>query len=206
MARDREWVQARCLLDDVAKTNAINVDGIQYLKVKDRVWVFREIFGGEYDIHTDVDIRQYPSGICAFAKAWIKKDGNIAAMAHGLAWSQENMDAFVELSETRAVGRALAFFGLGGESIASFEEMEPSELVPPTTEQGPKLIVSNPLTLKDVQARIDDTKSHTELLAVWAKLKGQLENLKDAADIEKAKIAFAEKLQQLKEEDNDDTI
>lgn len=112
---------------DIARANSeielINIKGKQYAQVKDKVDAFRKLYprGG---INTEV----LQFGDVAMVKATVTDDnGNIIGTGHAYEQNgstQINRTSYLENCETSAVGRALAFCGLGiATSIASAEEV-----------------------------------------------------------------------------------
>lgn len=116
--------------------SGIDMNGKKYSKVSDRVEVFRQQFGGEFGINTEIDYRTGDTGEAAFSrrggivicKAMITHiaTGSIAGSGHAMAFYQSdevNTGSIVEAVETAAIGRALASFGLAGGEYASGNEM-----------------------------------------------------------------------------------
>lgn len=110
----------------------------QYAPVDERIRVFRKYFE-DYTIVTDIVLNKEPESIKVNDKD-IKKSAKILfettirntegrIIANGFAQEKEddgfiNKTSYVENCETSSVGRALGIFGiLGGESIASYEEV-----------------------------------------------------------------------------------
>lgn len=102
----------------------INIKGKEYVPVSERVKEFRERFGGDAAIVTE--LVKLTEDECVFKASII---GNGITLATGHAWearsaSNINRTSYVENCETSAVGRALAFFGIGIDaSIASADEV-----------------------------------------------------------------------------------
>lgn len=102
----------------------VQIHGKTYHTVAGRIDTFRKDYGLEYSIETEIlmaaDLVQ--------VKAVIRNIENGAVVASGLAEEVRgstniNKTSAVENCETSAVGRALAFFGLGGTEIASADEV-----------------------------------------------------------------------------------
>jgi len=123
--------EAISLLKKRAEDNAVMVeDGTRYTKVQDRVEVFREIWGEELGITTQIlSAPPYHKGDIFIMRAAIVLLGDAAALATGhameiIASDSFTSTAFVEVAETSAIGRALAAFGLHGGEYASAEEIQ----------------------------------------------------------------------------------
>lgn len=104
---------------------AVKIRGKDYIQVKDRVAAFRAAVPGG-SILTEIVFQDEERVII---KATIyDRNGNMIATGHAeelKAASQINRTSYIENCETSAVGRALAFAGIGIiDSIASSEEVE----------------------------------------------------------------------------------
>lgn len=108
----------------MSDTGTVNIHGKEYLTVARRVADFRRDYGTDFSIETEIlnaaDLVQ--------VRAVIKNTETGAVVASGLAEevrgsSNINKTSAIENCETSAVGRALAFFGLGGTEIASADEV-----------------------------------------------------------------------------------
>ena len=191
------------------KAPSVTIDGEEYVMVKERVRIFREIYGHEFGMENDVIWVDREAGLCAMAKCAITdlNNGGIVAQGHATAWPGKNhLDAFVEMAETQAVGRALAFFGIaGGKEFASAEEMQDrptAEVVRLTPPPGPARVVASSFSLKDIERECKKAKTTAALMKSWTKLTPSLSLLSDEAEIERAKKIFADRLLELtKEED-----
>ena len=98
--------------------------GKKYALVNDRVKAFRKLFPGGC---ITTDILSLEDGVATMKATLLDEDGKV--IASGLAQEKEgagfvNKTSFIENCETSAVGRALAFAGIGiDESIASADEV-----------------------------------------------------------------------------------
>jgi len=115
---------------------AINLKGKQYVMVADRVLYFNEAYedgcivttllSRPEDSHVVIQANVYPDGMT----------GTRRFVGHSQAVIGEGMvnkTAALENAETSAVGRALAFMGIGViESIASSDEINKAQLTKPT--------------------------------------------------------------------------
>lgn len=107
--------------------SGIDKNGKKYSMVKDRIEVFRQLFGDAYGIDTNVYVQGVVDRelIVATAKI-VRENGNVVASgtATGIPYSDEVMSAApFEAVETAAIGRALAVLGLHGGEFASDTEM-----------------------------------------------------------------------------------
>jgi len=106
----------------MADSGIVKIHGKEYLTVAKRVGMFRADYSG-YGIETEITNQ----GQLVTVKATItNEDGRIVSTGY----AEEDRDigninktSAVENAETSAVGRALAFFGLGGTEIASANEV-----------------------------------------------------------------------------------
>jgi len=103
-------------------TGIVNIHGKQYKTVALRVLEFRE----KYPLGS-IESAVLSAGELVQVRATIKdEDGRVIAtgLAEELRGSTNiNKTSALENAETSAVGRALAFFGLGGTEIASADEV-----------------------------------------------------------------------------------
>lgn len=211
--KPRDLNEAMALLDEIAEENAVLIDNKRYLMVRDRIWVFRAQFGDEYSIETDVQTSYVKdgggvgaeAGIIATGKAVIRDSNNrVISTGHSVSWpGKGGTEAFVEMAETQAVGRALAFFGLGGDSIASVEEVHGVKAVEKKSNVVP-LKPAPSVTLQQVLDKIGATEDTQGLTKQWAEINRSLSSLKTQGEIAEAKKAFAEKLKALKEKEEQD--
>ena len=126
---------------DIARANSeielINIKGKQYAQVKDKVDAFRKLCprGG-----ISTEVLQF--GDVAMVKATVTDDnGNIIGTGHAYekdGSTQINRTSYLENCETSAVGRALAFCGIGiATSIASAEEVRNAQAQQEAIEKTP---------------------------------------------------------------------
>lgn len=116
-------------INPVKKLPTINLQGNEYVLVKDRVMAFHELYPKGY-IHTEVTLHGNTSSF-ALVKAFIvpyAAGDDSPIMGHpvftGHSAGQIDEEKSLEKLETVAVGRALAFLGIGViESIASADEL-----------------------------------------------------------------------------------
>lgn len=103
---------------DKVKLPTVTLQGKQYIMVKDRLKYFREHFEN-HAIITDVKSSE---GGALFTATIINKEDKVVSVAHSYG-SLKGQKALEKL-ETVAVGRALAFYGIGiDDSVASADEM-----------------------------------------------------------------------------------
>ena len=111
--------------DNITEKNGVIVQGgKKYLMVKDRVIVFRNHFGEEWGIETNLLFSDEKRVV---VDAKIKNEKN-EIIGSGLAEeyrnsSNVNRTSAVENAESSAIGRALASLGLHGGEYASAEEI-----------------------------------------------------------------------------------
>lgn len=112
-------------IEAVKAAPKVNIKGKQYTQVAARVEVFREHFGHEYGLETEM---VSGSGAEVVFRAVIRDSaGRVVATG----WAEENRQSgqinrtsAVENCETSAIGRALANFGLHGGEYATAEEVD----------------------------------------------------------------------------------
>lgn len=127
--------------------------GKQYTEVAKRVEAFRNTFGGEYGIETEM---LHNDGKTVVVRALVK-DANGFIVGSGLAEeirgsSNITKTSAVEVCETSAIGRALASLGLHGGQYASANEIDgvarKEQAIKSVTPEGPSMNL-------DLEARID---------------------------------------------------
>jgi hypothetical protein len=109
--------------------SGINIRGKIYSMVQDRVEIFRQVFGSDYGIDTQIT---YPEGFdkgCVIVACAKVTNGEGQVVASG--WASEIIGSSkftttspIEVAETSAIGRALASFGLHGGEYASANEVQ----------------------------------------------------------------------------------
>jgi len=125
-ARFREAIKA---VHQERDEHGVDINGKRYSMVKDRVELFRKIFGSEYCIRTAIDYdRGFVHGEVIVATAQVTdREGCVLASGHSMERIDNGNDisylAAVQSAETSAIGRALACFGLHGGEFASDNEM-----------------------------------------------------------------------------------
>jgi hypothetical protein len=112
--------------EELAAAEALDYNGKRYVAVKDRIKIFRN----HYPKHSILtEIKQYASrtGSPILILCTIMDEArNVVATGHAettRGMGRVASDAPVEFTETKAIGRALACFGIGGGEYASAEEM-----------------------------------------------------------------------------------
>jgi hypothetical protein len=117
-------------MDKAREEKGVDINGAKYAKVRDRIEVFRRQFGAEYGINTDVQFlnNDTSKGAVVVGKATIldSKTGVIVGSGHAMNFfmsDEVNTTSVIEVTETNAIGRALASFGLMGGEYASENEM-----------------------------------------------------------------------------------
>ena len=101
-----------------------DIKGKAYVQVNTRVLAFRQLFpNGTIETNMESD----NNGVCVFSAKVKDEEGKILATGH--AYEKEsssyiNKTSYIENCETSAVGRALAFLGIGIDgSMCSAEEL-----------------------------------------------------------------------------------
>ena len=148
----------------------VSIHGKEYLTVARRVHDFREK-------HPDYSItsKLISSDDNVIVRATIK-DAHGRVLATGLAEeargsTQINRTSALENAETSAVGRCLAFLGMGGTEIASADEVANA-----IANQSPDLLVEHNKVLRDCFLSVVGIKRHIEnkewdaLAEVWEEL------------------------------------
>lgn len=193
------WKMARNALNMLSQSEAVQINGKGYLEVRHRVGVFRDVFGGNYSIETFPQFKQFNNTNCVVFKAKIcdVATGTTVASGHAMGSEADEFgESFIEVAETKAVGRALANFGLAGDLFPSAEEMRGKG--PQKNHQKPKIIVDNTASYDDIIAGIEKATSVEELVQHWNKTKGSLTSMPNqrAGEVDSA---FASKMLKLKE-------
>lgn len=103
---------------------SIKIHGKDYVLINDRVKYFIENYKG-HKINTTLVSLQ--NGVCVMQASILNEKNEIIATGHGCENQTDgniNKTSYVENCETSAIGRALAFMGIGIDaSIASFDEV-----------------------------------------------------------------------------------
>lgn len=110
------------MADKIPDWALVNLGGKDYELVASRIYRFREKHPA-YSIETSVLVHDRDDGSTITARAVIRDPEGKTLSTGSSAVHGGKANAY-ELAETKAVGRALAFFGFGGQHIASAEEME----------------------------------------------------------------------------------
>jgi hypothetical protein len=165
------------------KEKAINIKGKQYVLVSDRVLFFNEAYP-KGSITTD--LISTPEADTVIVKATVKPDAERVFTGYSQAtWGDGmvNKTAALENAETSAVGRALAFMGIGViESIASADEVRKATEYPARKPAAP----AAPFDATEYRLKLESTGSTEELKKAWSALPG------------KAKTALADLKEELK--------
>lgn len=105
-----------------------NIKGKWYSLVSTRVSIFREVFGTDANVHTEV-LHDDLERVVVKATIYVRQQGTWEAIAHGHAEefrgaNMINKTSAIENCETSAIGRALSNLGLSGGEFASEFEVE----------------------------------------------------------------------------------
>lgn len=135
MAGNAEFKEAIEELNRARQDHGVEVKGSLYSMVKDRIETFRRMWGNKYGINTDTTFTGFNEGdvIVVSAKVTEIVDRELHILASGMAMeriqgihqNEMSWNACIEATETKAIGRALACFGLHGGEYASDAEMAP---------------------------------------------------------------------------------
>lgn len=127
------------------KEHLINIKGKDYLPVSARLVWFRE---DHPDWSIETKIKDYREEKAALAKAHIKDEtGRIIATGHKTGKPRGIISDYVELAETGAIGRALAYCGYGTQFSSEIMDEEN------------RVIVDSPLERKEtVETPLDPNK------------------------------------------------
>ena len=123
VSQDNRLEKAQKLLSDCP---AINFKGKPYVMVKDRLNIFRAVYGTEYQIHTEPLVDCWQENIVVVKAGIIDNHGRLVATGiaeEDRSKGQINRTSALENCETSAIGRALANFGLSGGEFASADEL-----------------------------------------------------------------------------------
>lgn len=173
--------------DKSLEEKAVDIRGKKYVLVQDRVLYFNDKYP-DGQITTDAkyheDIKTWVVKATVFVPARIGKDGSWAVdmetlgrrfTGHSQAVIGEGMvnkTAALENAETSAVGRALAFMGIGViESIASADEMVKASVAPKT---APGRTGSEDEALRREKAKKDRILANLKRLGKSVKDKGEI--------------------------------
>jgi hypothetical protein len=167
-------------------TGKVNIHGKEYLTVAYRVQSFKQTFP-LHSIETEIIQRDHDWVVM---KAIIKNEqGRVMATGHSEEYregSTINKTSALENSETSAIGRALAAFGLGGTEFASADEVAHA-----ITKKGIHKPSDGAMERldTDMQTHVKDIAEEVRLKVVKGDVKGAYEWLQ-AANLEAdAKVA-----------------
>ena len=113
----------------LADVEGIKLKGNHYTPVKDRLRIFREVFGMEYEMRTDYEYRD-ESIIC---KSWLQKDEKIYAVGLSEVYKNSRSNKVIEMAQTVSLGLMMSALGLDGGEFASADEI--AEFISEQSEQ-----------------------------------------------------------------------
>lgn len=130
MSDESKFKEVISTMNAIREKSGVEINGKLYSQVKDRIETFRTMFGSQFGIMTQIDYGEgFRPGAVIVAKCHIidRETGNI--MGSGHAMNYFGADEFlttsvVEVTETNAIGRALATMGFAGGEFASGSEMQ----------------------------------------------------------------------------------
>lgn len=167
-------------------TGKVQIHGKEYLTVAYRVGAFKKDFP-QYSIETEIVTRDSDWVVM---KATIKNEqGRVMATGHSEEYregSTINKTSALENSETSAIGRALAAFGLGGTEFASADEVAHA-----ITKKGVHKPSDGAMERleADMQIHVRDIADEVKLKVVKGDVKGAYEWLQAANLDADAKVA-----------------
>lgn len=104
----------------LSKAPGMKLKGNHYTAVKDRIRIFREVFGLEYDMETDYVYKEN-SIVC---KSWLSLDGKIKAVGLSEQFKDSRSNKVMEMAQTVSLGRMLSSLGMDGGEFASADEIQ----------------------------------------------------------------------------------
>ena len=177
---------------DIVRVNGeiktVKIKTKSYAEVTERVKAFRKLYP-EGSIQTEILSMNEDNSMVIIKATALNGDGY--PLATGIAYEKEdssfiNRTSFIECCETSAVGRALGFLGLTGDSgsIASFEEMANAQMQQESIEP---IDDQRLLTIKTMCAELG--KDIPEDIEEWTKGKGDkaIQRLMKIRDEERSK-------------------
>ena len=146
----------------------VNIHGKEYKTVSERINEFRNDHF-DWTILSEVLM---DDGESALVKATImNEEGRVISAGHGKEYRQTSkmhQTSYVEIAETSAVGRALAFYLYAGQEIASADEVA-SAIHAQTNMQGTKINIDKLTAVVDEAKRlVDEYESDIEGAAIYA--------------------------------------
>ena len=143
-----------------------NKSGNKYLQVSKRMEIFREIFGLDYGIETNILVNDGKT-VVVQAKIYL----NDKLLGSGLAEEIRgkgfvNETSAVENCETSAIGRALASLGIHGGEYASINEIEKAE----STREHNEKLKQNPQPKPQPAQEIKDDPDLSPEENAWHKI------------------------------------
>lgn len=230
MSDEAKFKQAIADLNKLREERGVDINGKLYSKVIDRVEMFRSTFGAEYGIDTSVDYsRGFNRGavIVVTAKVGDVKTGITVASGTAMCYvgsDEVTETSSIEATETAAIGRALACFGLAGGEFASANEMATIDTKKQSMPAEPRGMTNQQNTIPDIGGsfakympqkgaqldldrevslitdEVSQIHSESDLTQYWTELR-DFRNYLDNRDTElysSLKAAFAVQAQQIK--------
>ena len=104
----------------LTKAPGMKLKGNHYTAVKDRIRIFREVFGMEYELYTDYDYKDN-SVVC---KSWLELEGKTYAVGLSEVFRGSRSNKVIEMAQTVSLGRMLSSLGMDGGEFASADEIQ----------------------------------------------------------------------------------
>lgn len=171
-------------------TGIVNIHGKDYQTVAYRVNKFREQYGNEMSLITEII---YADDKVVRMKATISNIEGVIATGHAEEYrssSNINKNSALENAETSAIGRALAALGMGGTEFASADEVARAIGGKPAAPAEKVAIDTAPYITEILQAMTMDGLKKCYIAAV--KSCGELKELEQAKDIRKNELLGAQ--------------
>lgn len=166
----------------------VNIHGKEYQTVALRVGKFREQYGNEMSLITEII---HADDKVVRMKAIISNDKGIIATGHAEEYrssSNINKNSALENAETSAIGRALASLGMGGTEFASADEVARAITGKPSAPTEP--VVDPVPYLRQIEnaTNLDELK---KIYVASVRACGELSILDAAKDTKKTQLSVA---------------
>ena len=161
----------------LTKAPGMKLKGNHYTAVKDRIRIFREVFGMEYELYTDYDYKDN-SVVC---KSWLELEGKTYAVGLSEVFRGSRSNKVIEMAQTVSLGRMLSSLGMDGGEFASADEIPQQESGTKSEvklqSESPQKIV--PLSAKQEELIIklfNDAQHLGDIEAIFTKYRDQIIN------------------------------
>lgn len=161
---------------------SIDIKGKAYSLINERVKYFKE---NVPDGVIRTELLNFNADMALF-KAEIIVNGTVVSNGHAFEEKNSsfiNKTSYIENAETSAIGRALAFYGIGIDaSIASYDEVANAILNQNKNKAIPEIKELSEKETKEIEAKAETKKAENETLLT--KFKGLILNAKTLTDLE----------------------